>query len=702
MLNRSSNQYDFDGVICFGGEDWWYHNRGHYDMQIMRQMSTRMPVLYVNSIGMRTPSPGEGRMFFSRVRRKMRSMRRGLVSVGDNLWVYSPFIVPSKLGIALGGPLVSRAVRAAAARRGITRPLVWVACPTAAGLLESLDPAAVVYQRTDRYECFKDVDADRIVALDGWLKARADLTVFCSTALYEAEAEDCRRATYADHGVDFDRFVAATVQPPDMEDLGRPRVGFVGGIDAHTFDAELFLNVARQLPEAQFALVGACSLPQGWCELPNVSLLGQRPYERVPAYMAACDVLIMPWNRSPWIEACNPVKLKEYLAVGRPIVSTRFAELRHYEGVVNVATDADAFAAAIRAALGDPGDPSPRRERVRGESWSSRVDEILGVLGGAPVTRPVIREVSPATPLTVKTVEHPAVTTGGRLDLAAYILLAGGLRPSPLVRATGRSVLDLSLTPERTVLDCWVDRLTETARDIPIRVVHDAILPAPWPGKHTDGRVLIEKEPKSLRGPAGVIGDLCRGYDARQCVIVAEAARYMGCSLRPLIAEHRRLGADITVAANADGTPAGVYAIRVGSLDLVPAVGFMDLKEQWLRRAVDAGLDVRVHELEQPGTLPLRTRRQFLRAVAVANAAMDAPVLCHGSRVAAGATVTGSVIMPGATVESDAVVVRSIVAPNCHIGSGTDIVDAVVHAGVCLSERENGAITAQVGARWTR
>ena len=69
-----------------------------------------------------------------------------------------------------------------------------MACPTAAGLLETLDPAVVVYQRTDRYECFEGVDADRIHRLDGWLKARADLTVFCSTALYEAEAPDCRRA----------------------------------------------------------------------------------------------------------------------------------------------------------------------------------------------------------------------------------------------------------------------------------------------------------------------------------------------------------------------------------------------------------------------------------------------------------------------------------------------------------------------------
>ena len=69
----------FDGIICFGGEDWWYHNRGHYDMQMMGRLSEHMPVLYVNSIGMRTPSPTEGRMFLHRVRRKLRSIRRGLV-----------------------------------------------------------------------------------------------------------------------------------------------------------------------------------------------------------------------------------------------------------------------------------------------------------------------------------------------------------------------------------------------------------------------------------------------------------------------------------------------------------------------------------------------------------------------------------------------------------------------------------------------
>jgi glycosyltransferase involved in cell wall biosynthesis len=723
MLSTKSHGREFDGVICFGGEDWWYHNRGHYDMQMMRQLSSRMPVLYVNSIGMRTPSPGEGRIFFSRVRRKLRSMRRGLVPVGNGLSVFSPILLPSKAGIALGGRWVVRAVRAAARKQGIDRPLVWVACPTAAGFLEALDPAAVVYQRTDRYECFSGVDVDRIRNLDEWLKARADLTIFCSTVLYEREAGDCRRACYVDHGVDFDRFVSAarerSSEPSDMASLPQPRIGFVGGIDAHTFDAELFLEVAGRLPDAHFALIGACSLPQLWCDLPNVSLLGRRPYEDVPRYMAACDVLIMPWNRSPWIEACNPVKLKEYLAVGRPVVSRGFPELRRYDGLVRIAGNADEFVEALQAALLDPGDPGPRRDRVRNESWSSRVDAVLGELEGRRVAQ------RPADPPADKSGQKAKVRSGrspagslteaelrSRIDLAACILLAGGLRPSALVTATGRSVLDLSLTPQQTVLDCWLDRLTEATapfpRPLPIRVVHDAILPPPWPSARWIGTVMIEQDPKALRGPAGVIRDLCQEYGPDQHVIIGEAARYVSTTMLPLLADHARHGADITVAANPDGTPAGMYAIRVGSLGLVPTVGFMDLKEQWLRRAVDAGLDVRVHEVGLPGTLPLRTRPQFLRAAAIANGVDAAEhegtgalttdqsarraVICAGSRIEPGATVENSIVMAGATVGPNAVVVRSLVAPDCRIESGADIVDAVVHAGTCLSDHALGAI----------
>ena len=103
------------------------------------------------------------------------------------------------------------------------------------------------------------------------------------------------------------------------------------------------------------------------------------PYEDVPATMAAMDVLMMPWHRSEWIEACNPIKLKEYLATGRPVVSTDFPELRHYEGLVAVANEPERFAAAIRQAVeqSDPALVERGRERIADATWTSRAAAAL-------------------------------------------------------------------------------------------------------------------------------------------------------------------------------------------------------------------------------------------------------------------------------------------------------------------------------------
>jgi len=375
----------FDGVICFGGEDWWYHNRGHYDMQMMRELSAFVPVLYVNSIGMRVPSLGKHGMFLRRVARKLRSLRQGLTQVRPGLSVFSPLAVPGRRGAAVNRRILPMQVRRAAARLSIRRPLVWVACPPGAAAVDRLDPVGVVYQRTDRYECFRGVDTDLIRGYDGYLKERADLTLFCSQLLYGEESAACRASAFIDHGVDFERFALAGVagskqDPSDTRTIPRPRVGFIGGIDSHTFDPALFLDVARRLEHVQFLLVGGCSLPNGWCVLPNVKLFGQRPYDEVAAYMAACDVLIMPWNQSEWIRACNPVKLKEYLAVGRPVVSTPFDELCKYGDFVQVASGADAFVDAVRTALAGVHDAAPGRRRVERETWAAKGGVVLAEL----------------------------------------------------------------------------------------------------------------------------------------------------------------------------------------------------------------------------------------------------------------------------------------------------------------------------------
>jgi glycosyltransferase involved in cell wall biosynthesis len=383
----------FDSVVCFGGVDWWYHNRGHFDIQLMRRLAPHVPTLYVNSIAMRFPSPREGTMFAKRILRKLRSVRQALQTIEPGFSVLSPLSVPGGAARAFSGPAVAWQVRRAAKRIGFARPLLWVTTPTAIDSLAHLRGAGLVYLRTDRYEAFPGVDEARIRAADLELKRRADLTIYCASSLMDQEAHECRRPVFVDHGVDYDAFAkggSGVEDPEDLRDVPRPRVGFVGSIDRHTFDPELFGEVVKRLPDVSFVLVGGSTIHDAdWLEAKHVHRLGQKPYTDVWRYPGACDVLVMPWNRSPWIAVCNPVKLKEYLAAGRPIVTTPFEELRRYDGHVAVARTADEFAAAIRAAL----TPEARaraeasRARVRDETWAHQAERTLELLAGAVTGR---------------------------------------------------------------------------------------------------------------------------------------------------------------------------------------------------------------------------------------------------------------------------------------------------------------------------
>ena len=352
-------------------------------MQMVKHLQEQVPVIYVNSIGVRVPKPGEGAVFLQRVIRKVRSWGRGFVRISPEFATVSPITIPGRLR-RLFHPLAVLGLRRAVRRMGMKNPLVWITCPPAANMASTIASAGLVYQRTDRWEEFPGCDRQQMLDHHRSLADRADLTLYCSKSLMSEEADQVANPTYLDHGVDYECFAAAgegaSQAPLEFENIPEPRVGFIGGIDSHTFDARLFLEVAQKLPDKQFVLVGACSLPAGWCNLPNVHLLGRKPYSDVAAYMGACDVLIMPWNDNDWIEACNPIKLKEYLAVGRPIVSRYFPQLDEFAGLIRIAKTSDQFANEISNALADPGDASPRREAVERDDWASRAARVLSLL----------------------------------------------------------------------------------------------------------------------------------------------------------------------------------------------------------------------------------------------------------------------------------------------------------------------------------
>ena len=373
-------------VICFGGEDWWYHNRGHIDMQLMRRFSRLGTVVYVNSIVMQKPNLAQGRRFVQKVIRKTKSILTGLKKTDAGFWAYSPFSLPMyhiSWVKGLNQAILHYQIYRITHKLGMHHPIVWVACPAACDVVIKMKKSKLVYQRTDRFEEYPNVDGSIMTRYDRKLKMLADLTVFVSHTLYEQERSQCRRALFLDHGVDYEMFAGdeqSLQKPEDIADIKGPIVGFFGGIDDHTSDLDFLEKVVALLPEMFFIFVGKASSDcSRLMSAKNVRMLGQKPYEQIPRYGKCFNVAIMPWRQNRWIEACNPIKLKEYLALGKPVVSTPFPELREYHGVVYEACTPEEFSNRIRQAIAEdcPERIAARRKKVQNETWDSKAELVL-------------------------------------------------------------------------------------------------------------------------------------------------------------------------------------------------------------------------------------------------------------------------------------------------------------------------------------
>jgi glycosyltransferase involved in cell wall biosynthesis len=378
-----------DSIVCFGGEDWWYHNRGHIDMQLMRRFAKYGTTLYVNSIVMQKPNISDGRKFVKRLVRKTKSIFTGLKQTDAGFWAYSPFTLPVhhlEWARPTNEIILRYQVCYVIHKLRMVNPIIWVACPAACDTAIKTKRALLVYQRTDRYEEYPNVDPDIIRKYDQKLKLAADLTLFVSSSLYEQEHSQCKNALFLDHGVDYEMFASAEQNPYKPEDIAhipRPIVGFFGAIDDHTSDIPFVEKLVDLLPEMSFVFIGRASSDCSRLKAKkNVWMLGQKPYEQITHYGKCFDVAVMPWRQNRWIEACNPIKLKEYLALGKPIVSTPFAELQKYHNLVYVAKTPQLFAECIKKTLAEnsPDKVVARRKMVEKASWESKTQMVINAM----------------------------------------------------------------------------------------------------------------------------------------------------------------------------------------------------------------------------------------------------------------------------------------------------------------------------------
>lgn len=367
-------------IICFA-HDW--EGDPTSKTHIMRILARKNRVLWVNSIGMRKPTVSKAD--FQRMVAKLRRALRGCVEVEPNLFVTNPLVLPLP-GVAwaerLNVRILAAWLRRLCRRHGIRQPILWTFLPNVNRLVGRLGEQMVIYHCVDEYSAFSGVPREALIRMERDLIRRAHI-VFTSSEQLCKERWPLNPSThFVPHGVDVAHFALAldptTAVPDDVRGLSRPVVGFFGLL-ADWVDLPLIRAVALARPEWSIVLIGKAATDLGALRgLPNVHILGQRPYATLPGYCRGFDVGIIPFRANDLTVRANPLKLREYLAAGLPVVSTPLPEVARYDGLVRLANGPDAFIAAIEAALAERSPEMVRRRAgaMRAEGWEARVAEI--------------------------------------------------------------------------------------------------------------------------------------------------------------------------------------------------------------------------------------------------------------------------------------------------------------------------------------
>jgi glycosyltransferase involved in cell wall biosynthesis len=376
-------------IVCVGFADWdaeLWTNQQH----LMSRLAARNRVLFVESLGLRRPQLAgrDVRRIARRLRRALRGPRPA-----DGLHVLSPLVVPAhgRPGLrALNARLLRAQVRRAVQRLGLTRPVLWSYVPQAEALLDVLDPSAVVYHCVDDIAAQKGVAGAAFRAAEARFAARADLVLASAPALAARMRTLSDRVLEAPNVADTALFAEALAPGPEdsaITALPQPRIVFTGAVVGTKLDLELLAAVARRRPDWAFALVGPVGAGDPGTDvsalhgLPNVHLLGPRPYAGLPAVLRAADAALIPYAVNDLTRSVFPMKVYEYLAAGLPVVATPLPALAGVDAITT-ASDANAMAGALARALDEdsPARRQARSEAARGHSWDARLEQISRAL----------------------------------------------------------------------------------------------------------------------------------------------------------------------------------------------------------------------------------------------------------------------------------------------------------------------------------
>jgi len=381
-------EYD---IICFASSNWealWVNSQ--HLMSGLADKGHR--ILYIQNMGLRMPRLKSRDV--KEAYRRIKGMLTGLRHVRENLWVFDPPSVPIH-GIKLAGTFNAKALRMAirhAARSlKFSKPVLWAFLPTVAPLIGQLNERLVVYHCVDDYSANPYVDSARISEFQNEILNKADLVFATNPDLAKRLAEHSDKVRFIGNVADAVLFAKAQ-EPgpiaPEIADLKPPIVGYHGNIAGYKIDLSILIRMSMELPDVNIVLVGPVGGGDPDTDIrpllsrPNIHWVDRVDRKRLPEFLRAFDVCILPMRTNASTRSSFPLKFYECMAAGKPIVATNLSAFAHYADnpkLAMLADDSVVFVEMVKKALSDSGEPDDkaiRLEEAKRNSWEVRLPEI--------------------------------------------------------------------------------------------------------------------------------------------------------------------------------------------------------------------------------------------------------------------------------------------------------------------------------------
>lgn len=317
-----------------------------------------------------------------------------LTKVNDNLYVlYPSILIPfgkHRLILDLNHLILRQKIKMAQCKLNMKNPILWIYDPFVYGLAKALSEKITIYDCVDEHSAYPGANKSRTMELEKKLILKSGLVIVTAKGLYEGKKSFNKNMHIIPNGVDFSHFSKAQNEnlnvPGDIAELKKPLLGFIGGISDWT-DLDLIHYVAKENPDWSIAMIGPVDLRaekkvEEFKDVRNVFFLGRRGLDVLPNYLKGFDVCLNPFRKNELTANVSPLKIFEYLASGKPIVSTDMPEVRPFAEIVNIARNKEEFLACIKKVLnGEPEDAKKKRLEIAKEySWGKLLDKFVGYI----------------------------------------------------------------------------------------------------------------------------------------------------------------------------------------------------------------------------------------------------------------------------------------------------------------------------------